>query len=99
MDILKTNEYITKGEVMQIIHHAYAEKRISAKDGCASLLDDLNAVPAADVQPVIYAHGTINVGLRSYCSNCGKLAHLEAYCSKCGAKVETHNIHEIEASG
>lgn len=40
-----------------------------------------------DVQPVVYAHKTINVGRRSYCSNCGKLAVMEDFCSKCGAKV------------
>jgi hypothetical protein len=41
-----------------------------------------------DVQPIVYAHKTINVGRRSYCSNCGKLAIMEDYCSKCGAKVK-----------
>lgn len=41
-----------------------------------------------DVQPVVYAHKTINVGRRSYCSNCGKLAIMEDFCSKCGAKVK-----------
>ena len=46
------------------------------------------AVPAADVQPIVYAHKTINVGRRSYCSNCGKLAIMEDFCSKCGAKVK-----------
>lgn len=29
-------------------------------------------LPTADVQPIVYAHKTINVGRRSYCSNCGK---------------------------
>ncbi len=43
---------------------------------------------ASDVQPVVYAHKTINVGRRSYCSNCGKLAIMEDFCSKCGAKVK-----------
>ena len=45
-------------------------------------------VPSADVQPIVYAHKTINVGMRSYCSNCGELAIMENFCSKCGAKVE-----------
>lgn len=45
-------------------------------------------IPATDVQPIVYAHKTINVGRRSYCSNCGKLAIMEDFCSKCGAKVK-----------
>lgn len=45
-------------------------------------------MPTADVQPIVYAHKTINVGRRSYCSNCGKLAIMEDFCSKCGAKVK-----------
>lgn len=49
------------------------------------IIDDM---PTADVQPIVYAHKTINVGRRSYCSNCGKLAIMEDFCSKCGAKVK-----------
>lgn len=45
-------------------------------------------MPSTDVQPIVYAHKTINVGRRSYCSNCGKLAIMEDFCSKCGAKVK-----------
>lgn len=54
----------------------------------ADAMDFIDAIPAADVQPVVYAHKTINVGRRSYCSNCGKLAVMEDFCSKCGAKVK-----------
>lgn len=49
------------------------------------IIDDM---PTADVQPIVYAHKTINVGRRSYCSNCRKLAIMEDFCSKCGAKVK-----------
>lgn len=48
----------------------------------------MNYYLVADVQPIVYAHKTINVGRRSYCSNCGKLAIMEEFCSKCGAKVK-----------
>lgn len=54
----------------------------------AEWLTELQEIKAADVQPVVYAHKTINVGRRSYCSNCGKLAIMEDFCSKCGAKVK-----------
>lgn len=33
------------------------------------------------------AHKKLNLGHRSYCSNCGELAVMERYCSRCGAKV------------
>ena len=52
MTILNANEYITKGEAVQVLHTAYAEGRIQAKDGCASVLDDIGALKAADVQPL-----------------------------------------------
>lgn len=51
MTILNANEYITKGDVMQILQNAYTDGRIQAKDGCASVLDDIAAIKA-DVQPV-----------------------------------------------
>ncbi len=51
-----------------------------------------NSIESADVQPIVYAHKTINVGRRSYCSNCGKLAIMENFCSKCGAKVEDGDV-------
>lgn len=56
MTILNANEYITKGEAVQVLHTAYAEGRIQAKDGCASVLDDIGALKAADVQPVKHGH-------------------------------------------
>ena len=64
------------------------------------ITDFIESLPAADVQPIVYAHKTINVGRRSYCSNCGKLAIMEDFCSKCGAKVKdgepTRNLTDEE---
>ena len=64
-----------------------------AKEILDSVDTDLCYVPAVDVQPIVYAHKTINVGRRSYCSNCGKLAIMEDFCSKCGAKVKEGDIN------
>lgn len=61
-------------------------------------INDIGKVPAADVQPIVYAHKTINVGRRSYCSNCGKLAIMEDFCSKCGAKVKDGEQNEYRKS-
>ena len=33
------------------------------------------------------AYKKLNLGYRSYCSNCGELAVMEHYCSRCGAMV------------
>lgn len=79
MTILNANEYITKGDVMQILQKAYTDGRIQAKDGCASALDDIGALKAADVQPVKHGHwetwGYVFHGIEwKRCSVCGKIA-------------------------
>ena len=51
MEVIK-DDYICKIEVVKILQKAYAEGRIKAKDGCSSMLDDINALSAADVEPV-----------------------------------------------
>lgn len=51
MEVIK-DDYIRKIEAVKILQKAYAEGRIKAKDGCVSVLDDINALPKADVQTV-----------------------------------------------
>ena len=82
-------EYISKHEaytMMKDLEAAYIYPPVKEAYGTAARRID--QMPAADVQPIVYAHKTINVGRRSYCSNCGKLAIMEDFCSKCGAKVK-----------
>lgn len=64
-----------------------------ARDALDGAIYDIRTLKATDVQPIVYAHKTINVGRRSYCSNCGKLAIMEDFCSKCGAKVKEGDIN------
>lgn len=97
MEVIK-NEFISKLEVVRILQKAYAEGRIKAEDGCVSLLDDINAMPSADVQPV--KHGqwsecyTDTHHYSGICSVCGKASikslteSLYAFCPKCGAKMD-----------
>ena len=66
-----------------------------AKEILNAIDNDLCFIPAADVQPIVCAHKTINVGRRSYCSNCGKLAIMEDFCSKCGAKVKDGEQNDL----
>lgn len=101
MTILNANEYITKGDVMQILQNAYTDGRIQAKDGCASALDDIAAIKA-DVQPVKHGrwigiteyckmNGYIPSGMGIYywCSECGKEEQKTSdYCPHCGARMD-----------
>lgn len=84
-------EYLSREDILDI-----ASQYCTDDDGSCSkadvdireMLDEIEALPSADVQPIVYAYKTINVGRRNYCSNCGKLAIMEDFCSKCGAKVK-----------
>lgn len=49
MEIIK-DCYISKLEVVRILQKAYAEGRISAVDDCASVLDDINAIPGVEMR-------------------------------------------------
>lgn len=82
-------EYISKHEaytMMKDLEAAYIYPPV--KEAYATAARRIDQMKAADVQPIVYAHKTINVGRRSYCSNCSKLAIMEDFCSKCGAKVK-----------
>lgn len=101
----RMNEYISREDVLK-----KAKSSISVPAGnewdcgyntaMAEMQEFIKQLPSADVQPIVYAHKTINVGRRSYCSNCGKLAIMEDFCSKCGAKVKdgepTRNLTDEE---
>lgn len=93
MEIIK-DCYISKLEVVRILQKAYAEGRISAIDDCASVLDDINAIPASDVQSVrqgvwlCVGHDDTSYWYR--CSVCGHEEHdnmtkHDRFCSNCGS--------------
>jgi len=57
----------------------------------------IEAIPAADVKPVIHAHWYVDDGC-AYCSNCRnnfKKAILKEakYCPKCGAQIDGYGGH------
>lgn len=88
---MQMNEYISREDILDIVSQYCTDDDGSCSKAGVDLremLDEIEALPATDVQPIVYAHKTINVGRRSYCSNCGKLAIMEDFCSKCGAKVK-----------
>ena len=82
------DDYVSRDDVWRFIAEAFSDGHFATNYDYAIVSDKIGELPAADVQSVIYAHKTINVGMRSYCSNCGKLAIMEDFCSKCGAKVK-----------
>lgn len=89
------NEYISREDILDIVSQYCTDDDGSCSKADVDLremLDEIEALPSTDVQPIVYAHKTINVGRRSYCSNCGKLAIMEDFCSKCGAKVKDGDI-------
>ena len=98
MTILNANEYITKGDVMQILQKAYTDGRIQAKDGCASVLDDIAAIKA-DVQPVKRGRWDFQGYQLFKCTNCAKIYTQEQledigenwtfpnFCPNCGARM------------
>ena len=69
-------EYISREAVVRYLK-GYSEKECNSNSPygmiTSSVLNKveraLSEMPAADVQPIVYAHKTINVGRRSYCSN------------------------------
>ena len=92
---MQMNEYISREDILDIVSQYCTDDDGSCSKADVDLremLDEIEALPSTDVQPIVYAHKTINVGRRSYCSNCGKLAIMEDFCSKCGAKVKDGDI-------
>lgn len=86
--------YVTKDELYRLISRIkYRPNMVVDHTTCHIITEAIYNMPKVDVQPIVYAHKTINVGSRSYCSNCGKLAIMEDFCSKCGAKVTEGDIN------
>lgn len=103
MEVIK-DDYIRKIEAVNILQKAYTEGRIKAKDGCVSVLDDINALPKADVQPVKHGRWIDCTFYDPYeksweqnyefkCSNCGHRIYNKPndnnlFCGHCSAKMD-----------
>lgn len=103
MEVIDKKEYISKIEVVRKLQKAYAEGRIKAKDGLASVLDDVNA---ADVQSIrrgrwIYK-GTVNGWDEVACSHCDAAFATQDieqifdwdYCPRCGS--DNRNVPDTD---
>ncbi len=101
MEVMK-DDYICRIEVVKILQKAYAEGRIKAKDGCVSVLDDINSLPKADVQSVKHGqwvcefYNDVFDVYQADCSVCkkestdkyDKVSESYEYCPHCGARMD-----------
>ena len=89
------NEYIRRGDA----YHTVLEKPDMTEDERAAIFLRLNAIPAADVRPVVkakwrYKTMTVPGGKgQTYakwsCTHCkGKSQYRTLYCPNCGAEME-----------
>lgn len=81
-------EYITKKAAIKAVENAPIELFQSEWE---EIEEAINAVPAADVVPVVHAHWIEQDGMQ-ICSNCGEEHTWDdfrsAYCDCCGAKMD-----------
>lgn len=99
-------EYIEREAAIELLHY-YAD------EACSAIVADMEALPAADVAPVVHGrwigvdssywkptHSTdIPVFRKTYrCSECGRrTAIAENYCPNCGARMDA-DTQEREGS-
>ena len=83
-------EYIDRDAAIELLHY-YADET------CSAVVSDFEAIPAADVAPVVHGEWKPN-GLGGYtyafyCSQCGYVDGYpfndrHKYCPNCGAKMD-----------
>lgn len=83
------DDYIKRKDALRRLESCVGWSRPSE-----SAYEDIQAMPAADVVPVVHAHWVhylpaLGAGdVQSRCSNCGRTADVETpYCAHCGARV------------
>lgn len=78
------SDYIEREAVLQRLESCVGWSRPSE-----SAYEDIQAMPAADVVPVVHAHWYDVGSLSCRCSACGCKNNKEtAYCPNCGAKMD-----------
>ena len=73
------SDYISREAAIEMLHY-------NADESCASVVPDLESIPAADVEPV--RRGKWNIQVSDERTLC-----LE--CSVCGRKVDNFNLHRL----
>lgn len=99
-------EYITKEAAIQAFEWGDADVFEDYGDDCnsgfsrESIKSAINAIPAADVAPVVYGQWVHLGGDEWCCSACGFVISTEGswekptkkYCEDCGAKMEQEDL-------
>jgi hypothetical protein len=66
----------------------YQHEGESWYSGVSAVWDELISLGAVELEQPKECSRRLNLGLRSYCSNCGELTTIHRYCASCGAKVK-----------
>lgn len=106
---MKTNEYVTKEDVIELLTTENCDKYCHAQmcKFCEYMIDDIEVMKAADVQPVkhgrwidIYEYCEKNgyipsgMGIYYWCSECGESEPKTSdYCPNCGARMDLKGGH------
>lgn len=76
-------------------------------DGCCSkaghdlreMLDEIEALPVIEAEPMRYGYWIQRKNLEYYCSNCGreeKHIFQKNYCPRCGVKIDLRTPTEVQ---
>lgn len=82
------SEYIERGAAIELLHY-------NADETCSAVVCDFEAIPAADVAPVVHGRWKASSVLLE-CQNCGEIysrlggngGKAWNYCPNCGARMD-----------
>ncbi len=90
-----TPEYVTKDSIFDILYYGFCNYSDETKQILNDIIEQVRALPAADVAPVIHAKWldfsdpVLKWQFTCYCSNCHeKSIRRYPYCPGCGAKMD-----------
>lgn len=93
-------DYIERPAAIESFENGEADVIEDWGDGCAfgfcleTIRDTLNALPAADVAPVVHGRWKRYGRNLGECSNCGEIVNIRYnYCPNCGAKMDGCDDH------
>ena len=91
------SEYIDRQAAIDVI----CDMHIGGKDGIANalpntygadlreIIEQIDSLPSADVQPVIHTRWECGTGFRWRCPKCGGLTYIPSkFCFNCGARMD-----------
>lgn len=85
--------YVPKSDILDLITGEYEAGGFTDYSNYSNLWDEIDDMPAADVQPVAHAEWVClepEIGLYYSCSNCRykTLQGMHKFCPNCGARMK-----------